>query len=82
MKQWIVRRKPSRLSVISVDPNDLRMQCPEPEAEDMMTSVEETYQALRSLFDRGAARRCQALLRAVSAIYFHWARVTGGERAL
>jgi hypothetical protein len=76
MKQWIVRRKPSRLSV---DPNDLTMHCPlaHPEAEDMMTSVEEMYQALRSLCDRGAARGCQALNARGERD-----RAAGGERAL
>jgi hypothetical protein len=78
MKQWIVRRKQSRLSV---DPNDPTMQCPvaHPEAEGMMASAEEVYQALRSHFETEEWREdAKRSMRAVSAIYFHWA----GEGAI
>ena len=78
MKQWIVRRKPSRLSV---DSNDPTMQRPvaHSEAEGMMASAEELCQALRSHFETEAWREdAKRSMRAVSAIYFHRA----GEGAI
>jgi len=78
MKQWIVRRKQSRMSV---DPNDPTMQwsVAYPEAEGMMASAEEVCSALRRHFETEAWREdAKRSMRAVSAIYFHWA----GEGAI
>jgi hypothetical protein len=60
LKQWIVRRKQSRMSV---DPNDPTMHCPvaHPEAEGLMASAEEVCQAWRSHCETDTWRRCQAL---------------------
>ena len=75
LKQWIRRRKLSRLSV---DPNDPTMRCPiaTPETEGLMASAEECYRAWRSHFETEAWRKdAEGSMRAVSAIYFHWADV-------
>jgi hypothetical protein len=78
LKQWIVRRKQSRMSV---DPNDPTMQCPvaHPEAEGMMASAEEVCKAWQSHFETDTWREdAKRSMRSVSAIYFHWA----GEGAI
>ena len=78
LKQWLRRRKLSRLSV---DPNDDTMRCPiaEPETEGMMATAEACCEAWKSHFETQEWRDGAAdSKRAVSAIYFHWA----GEGAI
>ena len=75
LKQWIRQRKLSRLTV---DPNDRTMRCPiaEPETEGLMASAEACYEAWRSHFESQAWRvDAERSMRAVSAIFFHWAGV-------
>ena len=72
------RRKLSRLSV---DPNDDTMRCPiaEPETEGMIATAEACCEAWKSHFETQEWRDGAAdSMRAVSAIYFHWA----GEGAI
>ena len=71
IKQWIRRRKVSRLSV---DPNVPRMRSPTAtrETEGLMASAEECYLAWRSHFETAEWRAGAASsMSAVSAFYFH-----------
>jgi hypothetical protein len=73
LKQWIRRRK---LSSLSVDLNHLRIRYPVTRGETgaLMASVEECYQAWRGHFETDAwSAEATGSMRAVSAIYFHWA---------
>ena len=73
LKQWIRRRKQSRLCV---DPNDPTMRCPvaEPLTEGLMASAEDCYLAWRSHFETEAWRaEATRSMRAVVGFYFHWA---------
>jgi hypothetical protein len=82
LKQWIRRRKVSKLSV---DPNDSRLRCPAEDDDEgdgveglndegLMASAEACYKAWKGHFETDAWRASAAeSMRAVSAIYFHWA---------
>jgi hypothetical protein len=73
LKQWIRRRK---LSSLSVDLNHLRIRNPLARGETggFMASAEECYLAWRGHFETDAWRaEATGSMRAVSAIYFHWA---------
>ena len=59
-----------------VDANDVTMRCPvaEPETDGLMASAEECWRAWRGHFETDAWRAdAKGSMRAVSAIYLHWA---------
>ena len=72
LKQWIKQRKLSRLAV---DPNDNSMPCPVAHPiGSLMAPAEECHNAWKQYFETDAWRHdAKNSMRAVSAIYFHWA---------